>query len=408
MLINLIDLISEEEIKTHLLTKEFTYTFTSSFLGGVANWYSKKESQDEIKTYNKYFLSKITPFIESDTKKFKNNCTSCNILLNTNFSFDLTWLNDTGVDGSRKSAHFWNFNSDINICPICNLIYSCIPAGFTFLNMKGFFVNANTNTKTLINSNKNNENSYLDSSMDISALEMKSYFQIAKAYENLGVEKLNKEIENIQIVKIDTTNKRIYTFNQLNKKSAYIIFLSKKELEAVLSTKIKLGDKEYLSLYDEIIRRIFNNQNMYDILSNCINYKLQGKTSIFSAEKIMKIQSNILKIKFKMEGAIMEKSIEHCKFCGRDLKSKYEIQKKENKIKTITYRALNALKTKNASKFLDIVINAYMTIGEPVPNIFINTLKNEDMLLAYGFAFVLGIQSVDSKDTKKDEENKTN
>ena len=39
----------------------------------------------------------------------------------------------TGFDTSRKPSHVWNFINDIAVCPVCKLVYSCVPAGFLFL-----------------------------------------------------------------------------------------------------------------------------------------------------------------------------------------------------------------------------------------------------------------------------------
>lgn len=392
ILIKLYTIVNRENIKKILFTKEFIYNYTGDFLTNVCLWGKDNTKENPYEVFNKYFVDKIFAYLDSDDKKFKSNCTCCNRKINSSNSFNLTWINKTGVDGSRKSSHYWNFNDDTLICPICNIIYSCIPVGFNYLNGKGFFINDNSNVKALMRINSIDSNDYIDN--NISSLEMKSYFNVAKAYDKKTLEQLDKEIQNIQVIKLDSKNEgRPYTFNQLDKKTAYVITLSKNSINNILTFNLKIADKEYLNIYDEVIKAIFNNKNLYSILHKVISLK----GSINKAVSILDIQKKILVVNYKTEGERMEKGIEVSKFCGKDLKVEYFKKGKKDKIDTLTYRLLNALKVKNASKFLDIIINAYMTVDKEIPNIFINTLKNEENLLAYGYAFVLGLKIEDSK-----------
>ena len=60
---------------------------------------------------------------------------------------------NTGFDTNRKLSHVWNFNNDIAMCPICKLVYSCVPVGFTYVYGSGIFINSNTNAEELIRIN---------------------------------------------------------------------------------------------------------------------------------------------------------------------------------------------------------------------------------------------------------------
>ena len=55
-----------------------------------------------------------------------------------------------GVDVKRKTNGFWNFNVDLSPCPVCNLIYACIPLGFSGYAGEGFFVNDASSVRSLI------------------------------------------------------------------------------------------------------------------------------------------------------------------------------------------------------------------------------------------------------------------
>ena len=68
-----------------------------------------------------------------------------------NFNKYFSFLVNTGFDVSRKSSHVWEFNNDVAVCPICKLVYSCVPAGITYIIGSGIYINDNSSMK---NANK--------------------------------------------------------------------------------------------------------------------------------------------------------------------------------------------------------------------------------------------------------------
>ena len=102
--------------------------------------------------YKNDFIKPAEIYINSKKEKYKNNCFTCNNKiknLKKSEAFDLTWLVKMGADMSRKSSHFWNMNGDAYICPICNLLFSCLPLGFVMINNKGIFINSNQKIELL-------------------------------------------------------------------------------------------------------------------------------------------------------------------------------------------------------------------------------------------------------------------
>ena len=400
IMLQLMDWIEKPHIKRLLLSKEFTYTFTSDFFSNVAIWGKTNASKNPYTVFNEFFVEPFFKYNEADKSKFKNSCINCEKKVNSQFETGLTWINAMGADSAKKPAHYWNFNSDISVCPICTLIYSCIPAGFQYLNGKGFFINSNNRVKEIIALNTPKYSLFSEEKFSIENLELRSYFDIANAMGNKSQENFDLELDNIQVVKFDSGNaKRPYTFNVLNKKNAYIIYKSQKLLECILTSRIKLSEKEYMIPYEEVIKRLFANKNLFDLI-----HKLICLNSLFVANVVMNIQSNIVKI--KKEGTYMYKDIVKSREIGFALRRKYEAADVIKKVDTITYKLLNALKVKSSNKFLDIVINSYMSFGSSIPDVFLQTLMNEDKLLHVGYAFVLGLKG-EVKDKEKQEDNQT-
>lgn len=430
ILLDIIEYLKRDEVKKILLSKEFTYTFTSDFLSNVAIWKSTNSNRDAYKVYKEHFVDSVKEYLESDKKKFKLTCTNCGLEVKSS-EFDMTWINKMGADTSKKTAHYWNFSSDIIICPICNIIYSCIPAGFTTLNKKGFFINNNSKMEYLRSLNALLPKTLDGKKINIQDLENESYFKIAGTFENASNEELINEVENIQIVKLNAENeRRPYTFNVLNKEIALCIYKNKNIIKATVGSCIKVTEKFYLNVYDEVMRRIFNNKNLYDLIHELLTLYHQEKTGLSLASMVFNVQKSItvLKndLKRKWEGnksmeqdsnkqkkeLNIEGSINYLISQGYEFRTAYnESAKNDKKINTVTYKLLNALKTRNAYKYVDILINSYKYIQDEkytlkVPNLFGKALNNDELFQSFGYAFLLGMEGQDPK--PKDKSDKKN
>ncbi|EPY2302651.1 type I-B CRISPR-associated protein Cas8b1/Cst1 [Clostridium sporogenes] len=391
LLQKIIEYLKKEEVKRIIVAKNIIYDVIAKFWSDVSFLNSSNNKKSMYKEYKNYFLDDCINYIHEDKEKFKHTCFSCEnkiAKLSKPASYDLTWVNKMGVDMSRKSSHFWNFYGDTFICPICNLIYSCIPAGFTILKDKGIFINENSNIDTLIKVN----NTAIDNNTSFQELEEKSYFTIAENMKQSEFERSNKEIDNIQIVKLDSNNeRRPYSFNVISKNKLRIIYNNRKNLRLLISKNAKIGDGSYINLYSEVIKRLYNNENLFDLISELFYLKLGDKFKGLSYLK------NIIKINNSFLGGIMGKKVYYKKIdeiqkLGFYLRKDYENKKADNKINGITYRLLNALKTKNSNRFMDTLLNAYMYIRKPIPTEFIEGLKDEAKLQTIGYAFLLGLQ----------------
>ncbi len=106
---------------------------------------------------------------------------------------------------------------------------------------------------------------------------------------------------------------------------------------------------------------------------------------------------------------VKQETIKEIEEAGRQLAQSYINRKSSNKISGITYRLLNALKTKNTGRFMDTFINAHMYGGKDggsvVPKKIIDVLTDEDKLQTLGYAFVVGLRSVGEKTNKEDKAN---
>ena len=82
-----------------------------------------------------------------------------------------------------------------------------------------------------------------------------------------------------------------------------------------------------------------------------------------------------------------------------------DLKRVDNRMKSITYKMTNALKTNNSGAFMDILINSYAYVGEPIPMHLVEALKDSEKLRTVGYAFVTGINSYE-KDKGGNEDEK--
>lgn len=401
---SIINYLKKDEVKRIILAKNVIYDVIQKFWADVSFLNKNNSKKDMYHEYNKYFLKETLEYIKADKSKYKYSCFTCDnkmSKLSKPAAYDLTWISKMGVDMSRKSSHFWNLNGDSYICPICNLVYSCIPAGFTVIKSKGLFINQNSSIDSLIKINKHT----LEHNTSFEELEQESYFNIVESINQSSVEHFDKEIENIQIVKIDSDNqRRPYSFNVLSKDKLKVISDNKNMLKSMIKIHAKVSSKEYLNLYREVISRIYDGKNQFDLINKLFYLKLDSKFSkVQFIEIIIKINNNFLggRVKGKM---VYYKDINNSKNYGLALKKAYSDKNAQNKLGGITYRLLNALKTKNTSRFMDTILNAYMYLNKQVPTTFVECLKDIDKFQTIGYAFLLGLQGEQFK--KDDNESK--
>lgn len=406
---NIIDYIRKEEVKKHLIAKDIAYNIISTFWNGVSFLHKSKSDKDIYEEYNSHFVKNVDEYIKQDKTKAKYSCLNCNSgIVKLDDAFNLSWIQNIGVDGAKKASHFWNLERIDTICPVCNLIYSCIPAGFIFLKGKGFFVNNNINVETLVKSNQQ----AIKSTDDITDLEYKSYLQIANVFASYEIRNIEKEYNNIQIVKVDTSNSfRMYSFNILSREIMKFLNENIKTLNFLLNKKIfwyedGSGIKKHKSLYREVIDKVYKNENLFSLIDFTINKTLRGE--YFGLNEIESLL--VLNMKLMNGGSEIMKKISYAKVrgirrFGNELRKEYFARGANKKLDGIQYRLSSALRVKDSSKFLDTLINMYSYVGKEIPVDFIDCLGSDDVFQTVGYAFVLGLEGMEEKSEDKNNKN---
>ncbi|WP_036728271.1 type I-B CRISPR-associated protein Cas8b1/Cst1 [Peptoniphilus mikwangii] len=388
-ILEIINILEGNLYRKYLGGKNIIYTYLRRNWDGISILNKQVKEKDIYKEFNNHFVKPTVEYLCADKAKYKYKCFNCDSPIK-NLDINYSFLTDTGFDTARKSSHVWFFQNDIAICEFCKLVYACMPAGFVYGFDKGIFINSNANIDALIS-----VNSKLKADMDNSVKNKDkniTYRSIVEAIidrKELGIQ---YELSDVQVVWYENEK---YRFNILHESILRIIYTSKEEFRLIKKATFK-ENKVYIYLYEETLKRIFNNQNLFLWINKLIHYYITNKSNCYynisHVERILKINFEYLKGVGLMEN-IEKDIIEKMRTYGYYIGKEYFKDGSDKKIVGLSHQMLNALKTNNVNTFMDLLIRAYMYVKKEIPKDFINSLKTEEEFKTNGYAFVMGLNS---------------
>ncbi|MFW6015958.1 MAG: type I-B CRISPR-associated protein Cas8b1/Cst1, partial [bacterium] len=382
--------------KKYLAAKNVIYNVIRNAWDGISFLNPQTKEKDMYLNYKRYFIEPTENYLIENKDKFKYKCFICGDKIR-NLDRDVNFLNNAGFDTNRKTSHVWNFTNDVAICPLCKLIYSCVPAGINYIYNKGLYINYNQDLGGAININNKVASEVL---IDYATSRPLTYKALVKSLQEQLNDKLKYELADIQVVRYE--NKK-YLFNLLSKRAIKVIISSKDDLANIIYANYKEVNTNYnYNVYEIVIDKLLNNENLFILIHKLLNLKIsRPKECRFNLHQIIKI----LCINFRiLEGmGVMDNSdkdiIKRANIAGYYLRQDYKSKSAQDKLQGISYRLLNALKTNNANSFMDTVLNCYLYVQKTVPSIMLDVLKDENALKTIGYAFITGI--IESKEQNK-------
>lgn len=427
LLSEITDYVNSEKARDYMGAKGAIYTFINRGIEGVSFLNPQTKIKDIFLDYKEYFLDTLLEYQKEDKEKYKLNCFSCNNPIK-NMKLNMNLVKNTGFDQMRKSSYIWNHESDFAICNSCLFLYSCLSAGFHYSMNEGIFVNYNYDLEGLKKVNRSlKEYSLAELNRPENAY---SYRKLVMAIENAYNNHIEYTIRDMQIVRYKDEN---YKFNLLSKDALKIIRDSKADLEAIEKAGYREGKQNIFSIYDLVLDRIFNNQNLFSLIHFLIVNLISNSAGIMKFYNIYHV-SRLLNINTRMigEGYKMKKEKENIdtiekkkerreytideltdfsRAAGFYLRKRYmefmkDGKRVENRMKSITYKMSNALNTNNKGAFMNTLVNIYSYVNETIPMYLAEALKDEVKLETVGYAFVVGINSDDKNNKGGNEDEK--
>ncbi|EDK4069604.1 type I-B CRISPR-associated protein Cas8b1/Cst1, partial [Listeria monocytogenes] len=233
----IIDFCASEKGLQYLGAKNLIYSVINKGWSGVSFLFKQTKFIDPYLDYKTTFVDPVLEYLDTDLSKAKYNCFNCNQPIK-NLKLDLSFMNEVGFDTARKTSHVWDFNNDVATCPICRLIYSCVPAGFTYVYGEGMFVNDSYGVEELHRVNERLRKSILHFNKE----GISSTNTYRALVESITMENENSrryELADIQLVRYENEH---YRFNVLSKKMLHLVNDSKEILKSLIRCGYKEGN----------------------------------------------------------------------------------------------------------------------------------------------------------------------
>ncbi|EAF5217554.1 type I-B CRISPR-associated protein Cas8b1/Cst1 [Listeria monocytogenes] len=395
----IIDFCTSEKGLRYLGAKNLIYSVINKGWSGVSFLFKQTKFIDPYLDYKTTFVDPVIEYLDTDLSKAKYNCFNCNQPIK-NLKLDLSFMNEVGFDTARKTSHVWDFNNDVATCPICRLVYSCVPAGFTYVYGEGMFVNDSYGVNELHRVNERMRKSILRFNKD-GINSTNTYQALVESITSEHENNRRYELADIQLIRYENEH---YHFNLLSKKMLHIMNDSKEILKSLIRCGYNEGNLN-INLYKEVIQHLMNNENLFTLIHKLIFYKQSSVNGLYynmwNVSGVLEINTKFLK-EIEVMTNIEERDLTNAQKSGGDFKQAYVDKNSENKVSSITYKLLNALKLNDKNGFMDILLNSYSYLGKPVPTVFMSSFSSKETFKSIGYAFMIGVSANKTKSKNKD------
>lgn len=381
----IIDYCNSSDGRKYLAAKNVIYTIVKNGWDGVSILNPQTKEKDVYVDFQNFFVEPVLVNLDSDKSKYKFTCCSCNQPIK-DFSNTLTFLIKTGFDTNKKNSHAWNFSNDLGVCPMCKLIYACLPAGMTYVYNQGIFINANSNAEELVRVNQ--KLTYEVLRLNKAGITSTNTYQaLIQAFnQKLGTTSA-LELEDVHVVRYQNDT---YRFNLLSKGILSIIKKSDKELERLKKAGYTEA-KEAHYLYQEVVERLLNSQNMFTLIHKLVVLKATNKANLYyglsHVDNLIHINQEFLE-GINVMTKLTQDELKKIKGTAFYFKKGYG---NPNKASSISYKLLNALKINDRDGFMNVILNSYAYLGQEVPTFFLRVFEQDETFKTIGYAFVSGI-----------------
>jgi CRISPR-associated protein Cst1 len=342
----------------------------------------------------------------------KHVCVICGErLAKKNLSFNTGFSTIFGLNEDATNF-LWDFDTRIPACEICEIIYLCSFAGLTKLHGKYYFVNQDNTVESLFigagrfeRELKKNYDEKLDD------------FLFVKFIADLLIQskKLQSEyiIQNINFVEVEikksATSERksvkVFNFN-IDRSTAEFIKENHENLKSLSKSYfVSPDDKTRVYILVEFLNSILKKNLSYEFLYKIFKSKIKDKAYISSNNLLKLIHMYLLYLK-KLGGENMsleEKSLWAMYIQGQDLLKRLKEKNAENKIQSIAYRLLNALKTGDVNQFMNITMRTYIAYNLEIPSLLVKALQDKDSFYLLGYSFLSGLLGKEYQSQEEDQ-----
>lgn len=404
-----IDYFKFKDTKKYIGAQNIIYNIIRNAWDNVSILNRQNKNPDMYDEIANYFVKPAIEYLdEYEEKKNKSRylCMSCGSRISS-LENDIGFIREMGFDTNRKTSHVYDFNNYVRICPMCKLVYACIPAGFAYAYNRGIFVNYSSNFKMLININNNIKADIFSETNKNTSI----YYALQKSMDQKSNEDMKYELSDVQVVRffrnIDSDSVK-YSFNILSRPIQMVINECSNSLKFIRGAYFEEG-KENVYVYNEVMKNLMNNQNDFLIIHKLLHYKISNpdKTRYSSEhiQNVIKINGAYLREVGYMNDRSNGKYLYFSRKSGEELREFYKKMNAIKKLDGIAYRMLNALRTSNKHAFMDTLIKASMYANKEVNDVFSNNIEDDLKFKNAGYSFIAGLLGKQNNSKNDSEDN---
>ncbi|MBX0312585.1 MAG: type I-B CRISPR-associated protein Cas8b1/Cst1 [Sulfurihydrogenibium sp.] len=341
------------------------------------------------------------PLLENKkSSKHKHRCVVCGDRpAKENLSFDTGLSTIFGLN--RSAVNFlWDFDERIPVCDICEVIYFCTFAGLTELNGKYYFVNQDNTVEDLFISagrfEKELKRDYDEKLNDFLFVEFITDFLIhsKKLQSEYIIQNIN--FIEVEIKKLSMSEKRmvkVFNFN-IDRSTAEFIKENYEDFKSLSRSYFVFpDDKTKVYVLAEFLNSVLKKNLSYEFLYKIFRSKIKDRAYI-SYNNLLKLINMYLLYLKKIGGNEMdleERNLRAMYMQGRDLLIRLKQNNAENKVQSIIYKLLNALKTGDVKQFMDMLIRIHASYNLKVPELVLKAMEDKDSFYLLGYSFLSGL-----------------
>lgn len=402
--------ILQPKCKETFIMKSVIYNYINRFWDGKCFLLRTNAKKDMRIVFEHDFTKPFKEYVKANHDKDKDLCIDCGGGMRNKERVSIAFMKDIADDLARKKSAFWNCKVDAFLCPVCAFVYAASPLGFTLLGQRFAFMNTNASVNQLLASNSRRGKVVMEA-------ERKEDERYAQWFARMLTQLIDckaGQLNNIQVILRGAGEKDKYIFSVIDDETLRV-FNNKhvrKSLEYLGGhTNIRKG-KENLNIHEIVVMNILKHRSQELLLRKVLrnSLDLDNAAQIVTAYwvYIVMLYSSLVKKNNDMQergGKVIEMgsiTVMDSGFALRTAILSSKGAKDDECIKGTIYQLLNALSTRNTSKFLDTVMRLYCTCKVPsdmeqadklvIPREFVYIQKNPELFEEYGYAFVLGLK----------------
>lgn len=403
--------LNQNLVNQYFISKNIIYTTINKFWDNKSFLLRANAKKDIKEFYEKDFVIPLKKYIENinNTSKKKDFCIDCGSKISSKESTDISFINDTTDDLSRKKSAFYNFKVDTFVCPICSFVYSFVPLGFNKFGTDFSFFNSNDSVFDLYRVNTNfaisekinrlksadsyNQNYYNNDEITESDIEntKNKYVSWMSAITQEIIYQKTNELSNLQVI-VRSSNESIYQFNLIPNDilKKFTSDKAKKYFAKLLENPIIKINENFINVYEIVIMNILNYRDQYDLINTLLKYSIDNNYFIYHSQLVYAIQ-----LFMKGEESMYKGKITEVCRSGKILRKQLlqmSNSSDDSCLRGTIYQLTNALKVRNVSLFLDLILRLYTSVNSSIPTAFASTIDDEDEFIKIGYGFVLGLK----------------